>query len=85
MMKWYTLDNGRLCLGTDKQRFANFHIATDILLKSKVDTPLRREHIELIGSYPEDWYSDRSIDKKINQTAKHFFGLLNQSSNCTFA
>ncbi|TQV76903.1 hypothetical protein FLL45_02825 [Aliikangiella marina] len=74
-MKWYTLENGRLCLGTDKNRLANFHIATDVTLEANLSLPLLEEHVELIGSYPEDWYSDDTIENKINNTAKHFFGL----------
>ena len=74
-MKWYTLENGRLCLGTEQNRLANFHIATDVTLDSDLSLPLLEEHVELIGSYPEDWYSDDSIESKINNTAKHFFGL----------
>ena len=78
-MKWYTLENGRLCLGTEKQRLANFHIATEVKLNAKVSTPLLAEHIELIGSYPEDWYSDETIEGKINNTARHFFGFSNNT------
>ncbi|TQV84482.1 hypothetical protein [Aliikangiella coralliicola] len=79
-MRWYTLDNGRLCLGTDKQQYANFHIATDVVLPEKITAPLRVEHVELIGSFPEDWYSDEKINDKINNTARHFFGM----KNCTY-
>jgi len=74
-MKWYTLENGRLCLGTENHKIANFHVATDVKLNLNLSTPLLEEHIDLIGSYPEDWYADDAIDYKINNTAKHFFGL----------
>ncbi|MET1253712.1 hypothetical protein [Aliikangiella maris] len=84
-MKWYTLENGRLCLGTDKQKVANFHIATNIRLATPIDVPLLPEHIALIGSYPEDWYSDSEIDKKINDTARHFFELSNLSQQFIYA
>lgn len=75
-MKWYTLDNGRLCLGTNKLQFANFHIATEIKLDKSLSLPLLPEHVERIGSYPEDWYMDEAIELKINNTAKHFFGTV---------
>jgi len=78
-MRWYTLDDGRLCLGTKEKQFANFHIATEIKLSSEFSYPLLPEHVHLIGSYPEDWYQDDKIESKINQTAKHFFG--NNSPN----
>lgn len=84
-MKWYTLENGRLCLGTDKQKLANFHIATDVKLSSSVVTPLIAEHIDLIGSYPEDWFADDNIENKINATARHFFGMTVNSPNSIFA
>ena len=74
-MKWYTLDNGRLCLGTDQKKIANFHIATDVTLTEDLTTPLLSEHVDVIGSYPEDWYQDQSIEIKINRTAQHFFGF----------
>ena len=74
-MKWYTLENGRLCLGTDKEQFANFHIATEVTLENSFSVPLLEEHIELIGSYPEDWFEDEAIDLKINNTARHFFSF----------
>jgi hypothetical protein len=72
-MKWYTLDDGRLCLGTDQLQFANFHVATEFKLNTSLEKPLNVEHIQDIGSYPEDWYNDESIDQKINQTAKKLF------------
>ena len=72
-MKWYTLENGRLCLGTNEKKFANFHIATDVKLNGEFSAPLMEAHIELIGSYPEDWFEDETIDLKINNTARHFF------------
>lgn len=75
-MNWYTLDNGSLCLGTENRHFANFHIVTEVKLEQPLTTPLSPEHAELIGSYPEDWCSDESIEQKINNTAKHFFGLV---------
>ncbi|WP_196138236.1 hypothetical protein [Aliikangiella sp. G2MR2-5] len=78
-MKWYTIDNGRLCLGTQSGQYANFHVATDVVLSSPITTPLLPEHVELIGSYPEDWFNDNDIDSKINKIAKHYFGL-NKSS-----
>ncbi len=84
-MKWYTLTNGRLCLGTDQQKFANFHTATDIVLKKGVNTPLLPEHIDLIGTLPEDWCDDEKIEQKINQTAKHLFGLSHLSEQPFFA
>ena len=84
-MKWYTLNNGRLCLGTEKQQFANFHVATEVVLTEKLDLPLLPEHVELIGSFPEDWYQDDNIDGKINNTAKHFFGLAKSKSETAFA
>jgi len=74
-MQWYTLDNGRLCLGTNQLQFANFHIATDIKLEDKISLPLLPEHVEIIGSFPEDWYADDAIESKINNTARHFFGI----------
>jgi hypothetical protein len=83
-MNWYTLDNGRLCLGTNELQFANFHIATEIKLDSKVSQPLLPEHVELIGSYPEDWYADESIDNKINDTARHLFGSSSEPSKQLF-
>lgn len=73
-MKWYT-KNDRLCLGTDKQLFTNFHVTTQVKFQSEFSTPLLEEHIKLIGSYPEDWRSDKTIASKINNTAKHFFGF----------
>jgi len=69
-MQWYTIDNGTLCLGTDKQSYANFHVATDLKIDNEVTLPLSEKHIELIGSYPEDWYADDNIDMKINNAAK---------------
>ena len=74
-MKWYTLDNGRLCLGTNQLQYANFHTATEVQLDQNISLPLLPEHIELIGSFPEYWYADELIDDKINNTARHFFGL----------
>lgn len=84
-MKWYTLENGRLCLGTDKQKLANFHIATDVKLNSRVTSPLLAEHIDLIGSYPEDWFADEDIAHKINATARHFFGMSENLPNVLIA
>lgn len=81
-MKWYTLENGRLCLGTEKACFTNFHVATEVVLAENISMPLLPEHVELIGSLPEDWYTDDKIDGKINNTAKHFFGL---NKNITIA
>ncbi len=74
-MKWYTQDNGVLCLGTEDNQCANFHVATDVVVNTKIDTNLSESHIELIGSFPEDWSADSLIDQKINDTAKHFFGF----------
>jgi len=84
-MKWYTLSNGRLCLGTEKEHFANFHVATEVVLNESLDMPLLPEHVELIGSLPEDWFSDDKIDGKINNTAKHFFGFTEKEKEKMFA
>ena len=83
-MKWYTQDNGVLCLGTEELQSVNFHVATDVVTKTKIDTALSESHIELIGSFPEDWSSDSSIDQKINDTAKHFFGFYENGSSTAF-
>lgn len=80
-MKWYTQNNGVLCLGTKENQGANFHVATDVVVKTKIDTALSESHIELIGSFPEDWNADSSIDQKINDTAKHFFGFSEYESS----
>ncbi|MBV1911160.1 MAG: hypothetical protein KUG78_17825 [Kangiellaceae bacterium] len=74
-MKWYTQDDGLICLGTDCSKLANFHVVTDVKAKSKIDTLVSESHIALIGSFPEDWRSDKLIAQKINNAAKHFFGL----------
>ena len=79
MIHWYTLENGRLCLGTNEATYANFHIATQVKLKQAVCTPLTQEHIDVIGSFPEDWYNDEQIDQTINNTARHFFELYSAS------
>ena len=84
-MRWYTQDNGVLCLGTEEQLSVNFHIATDVITKTKINTALSESHIELIGSFPEDWSTDSSIDQKINDTAKHFFGFSENISSIAFA
>lgn len=84
-MKWYTLNNGRLCLGTEKEQIANFHVATEVVLEEGVEMPLMPEHVELIGSLPEDWYEDDKIDGKINNTAKHFFGMNKENQKKLFA
>ena len=52
-MKWYTQDNGVLCLGTEEQQSVNFHVATDVVTKTKINTTLSESHIELIGSFTE--------------------------------
>jgi hypothetical protein len=85
IMKWYTQDNGVLCLGTEENQFANFHVATELVVKTKIETPLSESHIELIGSFPEDWIADDTIDQKINDTAKHFFGFSEHVSSIAFA
>ncbi|MGX5174203.1 hypothetical protein ACUR5C_09305 [Aliikangiella sp. IMCC44653] len=75
-MKWYTLENGQLCLGTSQATTkTNFHVATNVKLSSPLSVPLLKEHVDLIGSYPEDWYSDQNIELNINKTAQHFFGM----------
>ena len=84
-MKWYTQDNGVLCLGTEEGQSVNFHVATDVVTNTKINTALSESHIELIGSFPEDWSSDSSIDQKINDTAKHFFGFSVNISSIAFA
>lgn len=84
-MKWYTQDNGVLCLGTEENQSVNFHVATDVVSNTKIDTVLSESHIELIGSFPEDWSTDGTIDKKINDTAKHFFGFTERVSSTAFA
>lgn len=71
-MKWYTLSNGRLCLGSEKE-LTNFHVATDIQLNYQISKSLTDEHIKLIGSYPEDWLNDEDINFKINHVAKQLF------------
>jgi len=78
-MKWYTQDNGILCLGTQKNQNANFHVATEVKVDTKINTSLSQSHIELIGSFPEDWDEDATIYQKINDTAKHFFGFSEHS------
>ena len=75
-MNWYTQEDGMLCLGTQSSRLANFNIVTDVRVLAKINTRLSESHIALIGSFPEDWRSDRLIAKKINNVAKHFFGLI---------
>ena len=84
-MKWYTQDNGVLCLGTEDNLYANFHVATDVVVKTKIATNLSESHVELIGSFPEDWSADSSIDQKINDTAKHFFGFSEHVSSAALA
>lgn len=79
-MKWYTQDNGVLCLGTRENQRVNFHVATEVRMEAKFSAPLSEAHIELIGSFPEDWDGDSTIYQKINQTAKHFFGFTFESS-----
>lgn len=72
-MNWYTLENGALCLGTEKNIFANFHAATEWKLDTNFVAPLTSSHVELIGSHPEDWYLDNNISDKINQAAGEIF------------
>lgn len=84
-MQWYTTENGSLCLGTQKSQLANFHVVTDVKPGKAINSPLLPEHAEIIGSYPEDWYSDEAIDSKINNAAKHFFGLSSTTTNSVFA
>lgn len=52
-----------------------FNVLTDLQLNEEMKMPLLPEHIELIGSFPEEWIEDNSIDQKINNTAKHLFGM----------
>ena len=84
-MKWYTQENGVVCLGTIDNQIAQFHVETDVVVHTKIDTELCESHIALIGSFPEDWRSDSNINKKINNTAKHFFGFAEKSNSVAFA
>jgi hypothetical protein len=73
-MNWYTQDDGVLCLGTKGSKYAYFHVATDVKMKQSVNTSLSESDIEIIGSFPEDWRTDKTIADKINNAAKHLFG-----------
>ncbi len=84
-MKWYTQDNGVLCLGTQDSQYANFHFKTDVIVKIKINTQLSESHIDLIGSFPEDWRTEKHIQQRINNAAKHFFGLSELASSSAFA
>lgn len=74
-MNWYTKDDGSLCLGTKSSQFTKFNVVTEVKLATKINTMLNESHIALIGSFPEDWLSDKYISQKINNAAKHYFGL----------
>ena len=74
-MKWYTQENGLVCLGTQSNQPALFQVVTDVKVNTKISTGLSESHIALIGSFPEDWRNDNKIAQKINKAAKHFFGL----------
>ena len=74
-MKWYTQENGLVCLGTHSKQPAKFQVVTDVKVDTKINTGLSESHIALIGSFPEDWRNDNQIAQKINNAAKHFFGL----------
>lgn len=74
-MKWYTKANGTLCLGTKGSQFAYFHVATDVILQKRIISSLTTEHIDVIGSFPEEWSADENITSKINRAARQFFGL----------
>lgn len=72
-MKWYTKENGSLCLGTREDQQVAFHSVTNIKLFSKIELPFSPEHAELLGSYPEDWLNDPQIHLKINRVAQQLF------------
>lgn len=74
-MNWYTKENGVIYLGLKTSQFAQFNIVTEVISDIPIDTSLTQSHIELIGSFPEDWSSDSKIEQKINSAAKHYFGL----------
>ncbi len=76
-MKWYTREDGLVCLGTNPQQPTKFQVITDVKVKTQINTSLSESHIALIGSFPEDWRNDNNIAQKINKAAKHFFGLSN--------
>jgi hypothetical protein len=78
MLYWYTEKNGRLCLGTLSAKFANFFVATDITLNEHLRLPLLPEHIDLIGSFPEEWCLQDDIEKQINAAARHLFAHVEQ-------
>jgi len=82
-MKWYTKENGVLCLASEGFQFANFHLTTNVIVRCRINTALDISHINLIGSFPEDWSSDKRISAKINKAAKHFFGLSEPSSTAS--
>lgn len=84
-MNWYTKENGVLCLGIIKGQFAHFNITTNVIVKSKIQIPLSESDVALIGSFPEDWSSDNKIENKINNVAKHLFGLSNNNKPMTLA
>lgn len=84
-MKWYTKDNGVLCLVSEDFQFTNFYFTTNVIVRGKVNTSLNMSHIDVIGSFPEDWSSDKTISTKINRAAKHFFGLSASSNACLCA
>ena len=72
-MYWYTKNDGQLCLGTENTRMAEFEVSTEIFLQQSLSQPLMEEHIQSIGSYPEDWNHDARISEKINAAAKFIF------------
>ncbi len=76
-MKWYTRDDGAICLGNPSQQKTKFQVVTEVKVDTKIDTGLTESHIDLIGSFPEDWRGDVRIAQKINNAAKHLFGLSN--------
>jgi hypothetical protein len=74
-MKWYTREDGLVCLGTNSEQPTKFQVVTDVKVNTQINTGLSESHIALIGSFPEDWRNDHKIAQKINNAAKHFFGL----------
>lgn|GEM_PF-1696233 len=70
---WYTLQNGRLCLGNESDRPSKIFIATDIFLNQTIKTPLRDAHIRQIGGQTELWGLDPIIENKICRLARQIF------------
>jgi|GEM_PF-6978250 len=70
-MQWYTNESGYICLGKQGQ-FAEFHIQTSQRLEKHISQPLSQNDLEEIGSYPEDWPYDGSIQEKVESLARRF-------------